>query len=371
MPDSAPRRDTRGIVAPAELLSRVRFRRHLPAPELRPYLEHYWLLDWALPEPYVSRVVPHPSVNLVFQRYGPLDGSSPARSGAEVSGVGLGLFTKRLEGVGRVCGAQFRPGGFRPFAPAHPVSDWTGRRVPLPEVFPDTTADTTAGPTAGRTTGSTAASPSGPTAAPTSASPSEATAAPTSASPSGPTAAPTSGSTSWPPSGALAGSLAGRMAGSAGEPLGDTGAGSRAVDEAVLSAVLSPDDDHARVAALDAFLLARGPAPDPAAAQARELVELVRTDRTVRRVARLSRLSGLSARSLQRLFAAHVGVGPKWVILRYRLHEALERAEAGTAPEWADLAAELGYSDQAHLVRDFTSTLGLSPTAYARELSVP
>ncbi|MEU3606492.1 helix-turn-helix domain-containing protein [Streptomyces sp. NPDC035033] len=289
MPDPAPRRDTRGIVAPAELLSRVRFRRHLPAPELRPYLEHYWLIDWALPEPYTTHVVPHPSVNVVFERYGPLGSPSRARSAAEVSGIGLGLFTRRLEGAGRVCGVQFRPGGFRPFAPARPVSAWTGRRVPLPEVFPDT-----------------AALPHGPSA-----------------------------------------------------------------DEAVLSAVLAPEDDRARVAALDAFLLARGPAPDPAAALATELVELVRADRTVRRVSRLARLSGLSPRSLQRLFASHVGVGPKWVILRYRLHEALERAGTDTAPDWAGVAAELGYSDQAHLVRDFTAALGLSPTAYARGLSVP
>ncbi|MFD4375475.1 DUF6597 domain-containing transcriptional factor [Streptomyces sp. NPDC058486] len=294
MADPAPRRDTRGIVAPAELLSRVRFRRHVPAPELRPYLEHYWLIDWALPEPYVTHVVPHPSVNVVFQRYGPLGAPSRlARPAGEVSGIGLGLFTKRLEGEGRVCGAQFRPGGFRPFAPAWPVSAWTGRRVPLHDAFPDAEAR---------------------------------------------------------PGGGLAG--------------GTTG-------PAVLSAVLSPDDDHARVAALDAFLLAHGPVPDPAADQAMELVELVRVDRTVRRVARLARLSGLSARSLQRLFASHVGVGPKWVILRYRLHEALERAEAGAAPDWAGLAAELGYSDQAHLVRDFTATVGLSPTAYARGLSVP
>ncbi|MFE6223567.1 DUF6597 domain-containing transcriptional factor [Streptomyces sp. NPDC057854] len=290
MPDPAPRRDTRGIVAPAELLSRVRFRRHLPAPELRPYLEHYWLIDWALPEPYTTHVVPHPSVNVVFQRYGvqvhgPTGaGSPPARSAAEVAGIGLGLFTQRLEGEGRVCGVQFRPGGFRPFAPAWPVSVWTGRRVPLPEAFPDT-------------------------------------------------------------------------AGAAGE--------------AAVTAVLSPEDDHARVAALDAFLLAHGPDPDPVVDQAMALVELVRADRTVLRVARLARLSGLSPRSLQRLFASHVGVGPKWVILRYRLHEALERAEEGAAPDWAGLAAELGYSDQAHLVRDFTGTLGLSPTAYARGLSVP
>ncbi|GGY68984.1 helix-turn-helix domain-containing protein [Streptomyces omiyaensis] len=302
MPDPAPRRDTRGILAPSELLSRVRFRRHVPAPELRPYLEHYWLIDWALPEPYTTRVVPHPSVNVVFQRYGPLGaGPRAGRSSAEVAGVAQGLFSQRLEGEGRVCGVQFRPGGFRPFAPARPVSDWTDRRVPLHEALPG----------AGRP------SPGGP--------PAEAVL---------PAAVP----------GAL---------------------------PAVLSAVLSPDDDHARVAALDAFLLAHGPAPDPAAVQAMELVELVRTDRAVRRVGRLARLSGLSPRSLQRLFASHVGVGPKWVILRYRLHEALERAGRGTAPDWAGLAAELGYSDQAHLVRDFTAVLGLSPTAYARGLSVP
>ncbi|MEU2233583.1 helix-turn-helix domain-containing protein [Streptomyces vietnamensis] len=280
--DPRPRRDTRGIVDPAELLARVRFRRHVPAPELRPYLEHYWLIDWELPEPYASRLVPHPSVNVVFQRYGPLGAPATAAStSAEVSGVGLGLFTQKLTDTGRVCGVQFRPGGFRPFAPAWPVSAWTGRRVPLGEVFPD------------------------------------------------------DGGT---------------------DPL---------------AAVLSPDEDHARVAALDAFLLAHGPAPDPAAEQAMELVDLIRSDHTVRKVSRLAAASGLSARSLQRLFAGHVGVGPKWVILRYRIHEALERAEAAGVPDWAELAVELGYSDQAHLVRDFTATIGVPPTAYARAVSVP
>ncbi|MER6099590.1 helix-turn-helix domain-containing protein [Streptomyces sp. NPDC001728] len=285
MSDSAPRRDTRGIVDPAELLSRVRFRRHAPAPELRAFLEHYWLMDWDLEEPYASHLVPHPSVNIVFQRYGPLGApAGSTRASAEVSGIGLGLFTQKLEESGRVCGVQFRPGGFRPFAPAWPVSTWTGRRVPLTEVFPDAGADAGAD-------------------------------------------------------------------------------------------VLSPDDDHARVAALDAFLLARGPAPDPAADQAMELVDLVRADRTVRRVSQLAAATSLSARSLQRLFSSHVGVGPKWVILRYRIHEALERAEAaetaGGDPDWAGLAAELGYSDQAHLVRDFTATIGVPPTSYARGLSAP
>ncbi|MER8046060.1 helix-turn-helix domain-containing protein [Streptomyces sp. NPDC094032] len=270
-----PRRDTRGIVDPAELLARVRFRRHSPAPALRPYLEHYWLIDWDLTEPYASQVVPHPSVNVVFER-GEETGDS-----AVLSGIGLGLYTKTLTGTGRACGVQFRPGGFRPFAPAWPLSQWTGRILPLTEAFPAT----------------------GP---------------------------------------------------------------------AERADVLSPADDAARVAALDAFLLAHGPAPDPAADQAMALVDLVRTDRAMRRVSVLAHEAGLTPRSLQRLFAAYVGVGPKWVILRYRIHEALERArpEPG-APDWARLAAELGYSDQAHLVRDFTAMVGVPPTTYAKALSVP
>uniref|UniRef100_A0AAU2V447 Helix-turn-helix domain-containing protein n=1 Tax=Streptomyces sp. NBC_00003 TaxID=2903608 RepID=A0AAU2V447_9ACTN len=262
--NSGPRRDTRGIVDAADLFAHVRFRRHEPAPALRPYLEHYWLIDWDLPQPYASHVVPHPSVNLVFQRY---DDSRP--DFLELSGVGLALDTRKLAGRGRVCGVQFRPGGFRPFAPGFPVSRWTDRVIPADPVFP--TADPTA--------------------------------------------------------------------------------------------VLSPDPDEDRVAALDAFLLSLDPRPDPQADLAMELVDRIRHDRTVRRVDALAHEAGLSARSLQRLFAARVGVGPKWVVLRYRIHEALEHAESTDAVDWAGLAAELGYADQAHLVRDFTATLGVPPSA--------
>lgn len=57
------------------------------------------------------------------------------------------------------------------------------------------------------------------------------------------------------------------------------------------------------------------------------------------------------------------------VILRYRIHEALERAETDRAIDWAALAADLGYADQAHLVRDFTATVGVPPTAYAQAVA--
>jgi AraC-like DNA-binding protein len=74
----------------------------------------------------------------------------------------------------------------------------------------------------------------------------------------------------------------------------------------------------------------------------------------------------MSTRSLQRLFADHVGLGPKWVINRYRVHEAAEVAAASPDVDWAALAAALGYSDQSHLVREFTAAVGTPPDRYAR-----
>jgi AraC-like DNA-binding protein len=56
----------------------------------------------------------------------------------------------------------------------------------------------------------------------------------------------------------------------------------------------------------------------------------------------------------------------KWVINRYRLHEALERLHMGASVNWTDLALELGYFDQSHFIRDFRSLVGYSPVQYAR-----
>ncbi|CAL9334953.1 DUF6597 domain-containing transcriptional factor [Streptomyces sp. enrichment culture] len=323
------RRDTRGIVEARELLARVRFRRREPAEGLRPFLEHYWLIDWDLAEPYATHVVPHPSVNLVFQRYG------DEAAWGEVAGVGLELFTQKLEGRGRVCGVQFRPGGFRPFAPGRPAGYWTGRRVPLVEAY----ADLGPGPGGAALRG-----------------------AATAYGGSGPGSAGGAGGRARAALGAVGGT-----AGRGGSGSGGQGGRTRRCASDLAEAVLAAGDDDGAVAALDAFLLGLAPRLTPGAARAMALVERVRTDRTIRRVSQLAELEGVSARSLQRLFAAHVGVSPKWVVLRYRVHEALERAEsAGRAPDWALLAAELGYSDQAHLSRDFTAAVGVPPGAYAR-----
>jgi AraC-like DNA-binding protein len=52
------------------------------------------------------------------------------------------------------------------------------------------------------------------------------------------------------------------------------------------------------------------------------------------------------------------------VLKRYRVHEAAERLASGEAEDAAWLAADLGYSDQPHFIRDFTAQVGCSPRAY-------
>jgi len=135
-----------------------------------------------------------------------------------------------------------------------------------------------------------------------------------------------------------------------------------AAEVSVLQPIPGSIDDPAD---FERWLLRRLPSPDPAGQQASEIVDLVRADPSISRVDTLAATVGLSLRALQRLCAEHVGVGPKWLIRRYRLHEVTKRLDAGSPIDWAALAAELGYADQAHLTRDFAGLFGEPPTTYA------
>lgn len=127
-------------------------------------------------------------------------------------------------------------------------------------------------------------------------------------------------------------------------------------------------DEPVDVEALERWLRSVLPGPEPAAGgrDAADAVALAAADPSIGRVDQLADASGTGVRRLQRLFAEHVGVGPKWVIRRYRLHEVTARMAAGDPVDWAGLAVDLGYTDQPHLVRDFTSLFGEPPTHYAR-----
>lgn len=126
------------------------------------------------------------------------------------------------------------------------------------------------------------------------------------------------------------------------------------------------DDEASAVAVAEALLTERAPARSPQAAQARRIVAKIKDDRTSMRAEEVAETAKMSLRALQRLFAEYVGVSPKWVINRYRLHEAMDRLEAGDDVDLAAIASELGYFDQAHFIKDFKAMVGRTPGAYAK-----
>lgn len=117
---------------------------------------------------------------------------------------------------------------------------------------------------------------------------------------------------------------------------------------------------------VERFLHRHAPPRDPVAEEVADMVAQIAATPDLTRVDDLADRLGAGVRRLQRLFAEYVGVGPKWVIRRYRLHEVTERMASGGTIDWAGLAADLGYADQAHFTRDFTAMVGETPTAYAQ-----
>ena len=138
-----------------------------------------------------------------------------------------------------------------------------------------------------------------------------------------------------------------------------------------LDAVLACGDDAAAAAVAADFLRPRLPAANAASLLAGRAVDAAAADLDLHSAEELAGRFDMSLRALQRLFSEYVGVGPKWVLARYRLHEAVARVQAGQPVSWAALAQDLGYFDQAHFIRDFRKLVGRTPGDYARDLRQP
>ncbi|WP_022891170.1 AraC family transcriptional regulator [Agromyces subbeticus] len=77
---------------------------------------------------------------------------------------------------------------------------------------------------------------------------------------------------------------------------------------------------------------------------------------------------GVSERAVQRALQRTIGLGPKRVARLVRLQEVARVLSSPGAPDLATLAVELGYTDQAHLHRDFRAVAGVTPGTYARAI---
>jgi AraC-like DNA-binding protein len=133
-------------------------------------------------------------------------------------------------------------------------------------------------------------------------------------------------------------------------------------DGAVLrDRLLSARSPAAMLATLEAVLLARAVhplEPDPATVYALAAFERGRT------VSAVAERIGVTPRHFGRRFRDRVGLAPKRFTRIRRFQRLIASLRAERSADWASLAVQFGYHDQAHLIHDFRALSGLSPTEY-------
>jgi AraC-like DNA-binding protein len=127
-----------------------------------------------------------------------------------------------------------------------------------------------------------------------------------------------------------------------------------------------------RFAVLDRFLRQRlGTAPAPSSPISWAWRQLAASAGRVR-VGALAREIGWSRKHLAQRFAVEVGAGPKTAGRILRFAGARRSIDAGIRAgrmDWADLAADWGYADQAHMIREFRAMAGVTPADYVRDVA--
>ena len=108
---------------------------------------------------------------------------------------------------------------------------------------------------------------------------------------------------------------------------------------------------HSRRSSVDAIGLARWTRQEPRSMSVRKLADA----------------AGVSRQHLARVFAEAIGVSPKRYCRLARFHTGLAYAGAGTGVQWAEVAVDLGYADQSHMIAEFRELSGLTPDALATQ----
>jgi AraC-like DNA-binding protein len=141
-----------------------------------------------------------------------------------------------------------------------------------------------------------------------------------------------------------------------GEVLGPAG---RRLGDAVRAAATW----RGRFGAVDRFLLGRvESAPAITGDVAFAWRELERSGGAVP-IQVICRQVGWSHKHLITRFREQIGLTPKRAARVIRFERVLRRLDEAPRPDWARLAAECGYADQAHLIRDFAEFAGTTPAA--------
>jgi AraC-like DNA-binding protein len=93
-------------------------------------------------------------------------------------------------------------------------------------------------------------------------------------------------------------------------------------------------------------------------------LEMFGKNQAAPRVREAAKYLGLSQRRFIQVFKAEVGITPKLFSRIQRFQQTRTFIQNNPSINWADLAVELGFFDQSHLIREFLEFSGLGPTDY-------
>lgn len=133
--------------------------------------------------------------------------------------------------------------------------------------------------------------------------------------------------------------------------------------------ILSLNDPIEKINYIDQLIFSELIAPDDNILNMNKIVADIAANKDIMRVSDICDKFNVDKRHLQRLFAKYIGISAKWVINRYRMHDALMSVETDKNIDWAMLAIKLGYYDQAHFIKDFKSIIGKTPKNYHSTIS--
>ncbi|MEN0653144.1 MULTISPECIES: AraC family transcriptional regulator [Hyphobacterium] len=96
-------------------------------------------------------------------------------------------------------------------------------------------------------------------------------------------------------------------------------------------------------------------------------VAMIREGRGGLPVSHIADAAGLSRRVLSRRFHERTGMGPKRYGRLVKFFSAVEMIKPARTVDWAGVAADAGYYDQAHMIRDFREFAGCTPAHFLRQ----
>ncbi len=126
----------------------------------------------------------------------------------------------------------------------------------------------------------------------------------------------------------------------------------------------SVSETNRRIAIVENCLSQKLKASSPQWTVAHDVVKAVTANPIQCNVAALSKSYGLSRQHLTRLVKATCGLGPKQLARIMRLQMLFEHLKSKPNVNWSLLAADFGFFDQSHLIREFRELVGTTPDDY-------